>query len=302
MDRPAIFALLDPSASRRRARRALVPTPSALEDRRLLTASAAMSQTALFPDLEANPNLATQGLLYFSPAMGTLTEVDIVTSGSFTSQFSGANQNSSATGSTSANLAISLPTGPISVTIPTVQQNLNGPAVTSNSAPQTTVLTTPAELAAFTGHFRLPVAISGHAEGTTSTGQAIGSFQTDTSATISVIYHYIPNLTVTSPGSSASGPVTPTSGASGNIGTTGSATSTTSPQSPPTESQTPAPAPLPFSTMPTSTGARHHRGFARSVRDPRALHRAIHVLARDHVRSAHHPTQAIVGGHRHRIG
>ncbi len=301
MDRPAIFAFLDTSTSCRRARRALVPTPSALEDRRLLTASATMSQTATFPDLEVNPNLATQGLLYFSPAMGTLTEVDVVTSGSFTSQFLGANQNASVTGSTTANLSIGLPTGPIAVTIPTVSQNLNGPSVSSDSTPQTTVLTTPAELAAFTGHFRLPVAISGHAEGTTSTGQATGSFQTDTSATISVIYHYIPNLTAIGSGS-LSGGTTPTApGASGNIGTTGSETSPTSTPSP-SEGQAPLLAPSAFSTTPT--GARPHRDLARFVRHPHghALHRAIHAFARGHVRTAHHPAQAIEAGHRHRLG
>ncbi len=301
MDRPAIFAFLDTSTSCRRARRALVPTPSALEDRRLLTASAMMSQTATFPDLEVNPTLATQGLLYFSPAMGTLTEVDVVTSGSFTSQFLGANQNATVAGSTSANLSIGLPTGPIAVTIPTVSQNLNGPSVTSDSTPQTTVLTTPAELAAFTGHFRLPVAISGHAEGTTSTGQATGSFQTDTAATISVIYHYIPNLTTTGSGSSPGGVTAPTPGASGNIGGIGSATSPTSTPSP-NEGQAPSLAPSAFSTTPMPTRARHHRGFARSVRHPRALHRVIHALAREHVRTAHHPAQAIEAGHWHRLG
>ena len=55
----------------------------ALEGRQLLTGppTATMTQTITFPNLESLPNVANQALLYFSSTMGTLTEVDVVTSG-----------------------------------------------------------------------------------------------------------------------------------------------------------------------------------------------------------------------------
>jgi hypothetical protein len=58
------------------------------------------------------------------------------------------------------------------------------------------VLTSPADLATFTGHFRIPLSVSGHATGSVTSGHGDVStaFQTDTSATITIIYHYILNL------------------------------------------------------------------------------------------------------------
>src|SRR5208337_3067620 len=101
---------------------------------------------------------ATQALLYFSSTMGALTEVDVVTSGSYTTQFSAENLGASSTtitGTTSGNLTINLPTGPIPVTIPSVTETFSAAAsdgtinaagtsgkefapVTESSAPQTT--------------------------------------------------------------------------------------------------------------------------------------------------------------------
>ena len=116
-------------------------------------------------------------------------------------------------GTTSGNLSINLPTGAIPVTIPSVTETFNASAfdgtlnyagtsgkdfapVTSSSAAQTTVLTSPADLAAFTGNFRIPISVSGHATGSaaSSNGDLSDGFKTQTSVTITVIYHYIPNL------------------------------------------------------------------------------------------------------------
>jgi hypothetical protein len=229
---------------RHRPRRRLAPALLELEGRRLLSAlpppAASMTQTATFPDLESLPDVATQALLYFSASMGTLTEVDVVTSGSYSTEFHAENlgtSNSAITGTTTANLSINGPGGSIPVTIPPIAESFSAApfdgtldyggtsgkdfaAQTSNSAPVTTVLTSPADLAAFTGNFRIPISVSGHAIGsaTASDGAVSAGFNTQTSATITVIYHYNPNLpsldlpTGTGsnpqpPGASGSGPV-----------------------------------------------------------------------------------------------
>jgi hypothetical protein len=175
-----------------------------------------MTQTDTFQNLELLPNVGTQALLYFSSTMGTLTEVDLVTSGSFSTQFHAENLGPSSTtiaGTTSGNLAINVPTGAIPVTVPSVTETFNASPfdgalddagtsgkdfapVTSSSAAETTVLTSPADLAAFTGNFRIPISVSGHATGSVSSGNddVSDGFNTQTSATITVIYHYIPDL------------------------------------------------------------------------------------------------------------
>ncbi len=74
-----------------------------------------MTQTATFPNLEATPNASrSQAFVFFNSTMGTLTEVDLVTSGSFSTQFHAENLGSSSTtinGTTSGNLSINVPTG-----------------------------------------------------------------------------------------------------------------------------------------------------------------------------------------------
>jgi hypothetical protein len=189
-----------------------------------------MTQTATFPNLESQPNVATQAFLYFSAPSGTLTEVDVVTSGSFSTQFQAENlgpTSSTIEGTTSGNLSINVPTGSIPVTIPSVTETFNaaafdgtlgdtGPSgkdfapVTSSSAPQTTVLTSPADLAAFTGNFRIPITVSGHATGsaTSSNDDLSSAFNTQTSATVTIIYHYTPNPPSLNPPPSA-GPTNP---------------------------------------------------------------------------------------------
>jgi hypothetical protein len=221
-------------ASGRRPRRRLTPAVRPLEGRQLLSASpaggldpsATMTQTATFPNLESQPNMATQAFLYFSAPLGTLTEVDVVTSGSFSTDFHAENlgpSSSTIAGTTSGNLSINVPTGSIPVTIPSVSETFNaaafdgtlndtGPSgkdfapVTSSSAPQTTVLTSPADLAAFTGNFRIPITVSGHATGsaTSSNDDLSFGFNTQTSATITIIYHYTPNLPSPNPPPSTS--------------------------------------------------------------------------------------------------
>ncbi len=207
-----------------RPRRRVTLAVRALEDRKLLSSSpagglnpsATMTQTATFPNLESLPNRGTQAFLYFSSAMGTLTEVDVVSSGSFSTEFHAENLGSSSAtiaGTTGGNLTINVPSGAIPVTIPSVTETFNAlpfdgdldyagtsgknfAPVTSSSAPETTVLTSPADLAAFTGNFRIPISISGHATGSAGSGNddLSDGFNTQTSATITVIYHYVPNL------------------------------------------------------------------------------------------------------------
>jgi hypothetical protein len=194
-----------------------------------------MTQTATFPDLESHPTSTDQALLYFSATMGTLTEVDVVTSGSFRSQFSAENLAASAnaiTETTAARLSFAVPTGAVPVTIPAVTQSFNATPfdgklddrgtsgrtfapVTSRSTPQTAVLTSAADRAAFTGHFRIPLSVSGHATGSvvSSHGDVSSAVRTDTSATITVIYHYIPNLPGLDP--PADGPTAAASGGNG---------------------------------------------------------------------------------------
>jgi hypothetical protein len=211
-------------ASGQRPRRRLALSVRSLEGRQLLSSapsvglnpSATMTQTATFPNLESLPNRATQAFLYFSSTMGTLTEVDVITSGSYSTEFYAENLGPSSTtiaGTTSGNLAINVPTGAIPVTVPSVTETFNASPfdgdldyagtsgkdfapVVSSSAAQTLVLKSPAELAAFTGNFRIPISVSGHATGSASSGNGDLSdgFNTQTSATITVVYHYVPNL------------------------------------------------------------------------------------------------------------
>jgi hypothetical protein len=235
-------ALRDPlflsASSCLRPRRRLTPALRPLESRDLLstvpTPAATMTQTATFPNLESLPNVATQAFLYFSSTMGTLTEVDVVTSGSFSTQFSAENLGSSSTtieGTTSANLSINVPSGAIPLTIPSVNESFNASPFdgkandagtsgkgfapeTSNAVAQTTVLTSPADLGAFTGNFRIPVSVSGHATGNASSGNGdlSDSFKTQTSATITIIYHYIPNMPSQDPSATTTSASAPSSG------------------------------------------------------------------------------------------
>jgi hypothetical protein len=247
--------LLSSAASGRRSRRRLIAAVGFLEDRQLLSGSptATMTQTATFPNLESYPNAASQAFLYFSSTMGTLTEVDVMTSGSFSTQFSAENLGGSTSAieeTTSANLSINVPSGAIPFSIPAVTESFNASAfdgtlndggtsgkefapATSSSAPQTTVLTSPAALAAFTGNFRIPVTVSGHATGsaTSSDGDLSDAFNTQTSVTITIIYHYTPNLTSLNPpaGGSGSGSGSGAAAGSQSSGTTATNTAQTSP-------------------------------------------------------------------------
>jgi hypothetical protein len=192
-----------------------------------------MTQTATFPNLESLPNVSTQAILYFSSTMGTLTEVDLVTSGSYSTEFHAENLGPSSTtikGTTSANVSINVPSGAIPVTIPSITESFNASpfegtldyggtsgkdfaSVTSNSTSQTMILTSPADLAAFTGSFRIPVTVTGHATGSASAGNGdlSAGFNTQTSATITVIYHFIPNLPSLDPPSDTSPSLQPPS-------------------------------------------------------------------------------------------
>jgi hypothetical protein len=156
-----------------------------------------------------------------------LTEVDVLTSGSYTSKFSAENLGSSSStidGTTSAALTVNVPTGGIPLSIPSVTESFNATpfdgnadnagssgkqfaAVTSSSDVETRVFTSPVDLAAFAGNFRIPITVSGHATGiTTSTNhEGSGSFSTQTAVTITLVYHYTPNLPSLDPSSGGSG-------------------------------------------------------------------------------------------------
>ena len=210
--------------ARDRRRRRLAPAVVPLEDRRLLSgsSSAVMTQTATFPNIELAPKASTQAILYFSPTMGTLTEVDLVTSGSVGAGFQAENLGTTTTAieaTVAGNVSINVPTGEIPVTIPSLHWAFDAPAfdgtldyggtsgkefapATSGSSPQTTVLTSATDLAAFTGNFRIPISVSNHTTQSSSAadGKLSALFKTQTSATITVIYHFIPNLPSLDPG------------------------------------------------------------------------------------------------------
>src|SRR5262249_29879252 len=122
----------------RRPSRQMAPSVRQLEDRQLLSAAptATMTQTATFPNLEGFPNAATQAFLYFRAPMGPTNEVDVQTSGTFTSKFSAENLGSSQStinGTTSAALTINLPSGGIPLSIPSVAQSFNASAFDGNA-------------------------------------------------------------------------------------------------------------------------------------------------------------------------
>jgi hypothetical protein len=318
MDRPNLRSRRFFARTGRRPRRGLTPAVRSLEGRQLLSAtpqaSAVMTQTATLPDLELSPTLSNQAILYFSSTMGTLTEVDLVTSGSFQTQFSAENLAPSSrtiVGTTSANLSIDAPTGAVPVVVPPVTESFDASAfdgtddyggtsgatlapVTSSSTPQTTVLTSPADLAAFTGHFRIPLSVSGHATGSTAAdnGDVSAAFNTDTSATITVVYHYIPNLPPLDPPPASSTPSTgsgtnaaPTPSTGAVAGATGAVAGATGAQALSTQTDT------------SSTGATTHG----SARTRKASHPQNHPVHRQEpkqsVRSRHHPRQPGLSGH-----
>jgi len=314
MLRPNVLKrLLLPLQCGRRPRRRLTPVVRPLEGRRLLSApaagapppSAVMTQTATFPNLESLPNVSTQAILYFSSRMGTLTEVDLVTSGSFNSEFYAENLGSSSStieGTTSGNLSVNVPTGSIPVTIPSVTQTFDAQPfdgtldyggtsgkdfapVTSSSTPQTTVLTSSADLAAFTGNFRMPIGVTNHATTSSSAGNSDLSAQikTQTSATLTVIYHFTPNLpSLDPPPSPAPLSSTPTSSTSP---ISGSGTVTPSPSG--TVQGT--------STLPATGSTNHglssgHPKTNVSVKKSTPFHSAVHDLQARHPRPAvEHP-------------
>jgi len=271
-----------------------------------------MSQTATFPNLESLPNVATQAFLYFSSTMGTLTEVDVATSGSYSTEFSAENLGSSSstiTGTTSGNLSINVPTGAIPVTIPSVTETFNASAfdgtvddagtsgrdfapVTRSSAAQTTVLTSPADLAAFTGSFRIPITVSGHASGsaTSSNGDLSDNFKTQTSATITVIYHYTPNLPSLDPTANPS--AQPVSGQS-----SGASTGTSgSPESSSTSQANAVPGAV--SAVQTSSTQEHQSSTHARKKAPKVVKISSH-------QAAHHPLKGELrpnsGGHLRKV-
>jgi hypothetical protein len=276
-----------------------------------------MTQSTTFPDLESFPTASSTAMLYFSSTMGTLTEVDLVTSGSFQSEFYAENLGSSPTtiqGTTSGNLSINVPTGAIPMTIPSVTESFlasdydgtlnyggtsgkNFAPVTSNSTPQTMELTSPADLAAFTGHFRLPISVTGHATGgaTSGNGNLSSGFNTQTSATITVIYHYIPNLpSLDSPTDTR--PATPPSSPPGPANATGSSANPASSGSSGTNAGPMAPTESNGAVQTQST--RHHARKHGQMLTGLSFHKRGQPLVGGHSRSATGGHSLVVEDHR----
>jgi hypothetical protein len=296
--------------ARDRRRVGLAPAVVPLEDRRLLSgsSSAVMTQTATFPNIESAPNASTQAILYFSQAMGTLTEVDLVTSGSIRAEFQAENLGTTTTtieGTVAGNLSINVPTGAVPVTIPSLHWALDAPAfdgtldfggtsgkeiapATSSSSPQTIALTSAADLAAFTGNFRMPLSVSDHTtrDSSATDGKLSAAFNTQTSATITVIYHFIPNLPSLDPGQGAdsgqqsSSPPTTSSGG-------GTLNMTSSP--PVSPSNQPATGnPLAGPTGMTNLPGHHKKNVSLGKRSP--VHPAIHPgQGRQSRQASNHP-------------
>jgi len=300
-----------PSARDRR-RVVIAPAVVPLEDRRLLSglSSAVMTQTATFPNIESAPNASTQAILYFSPTMGTLTEVDLVASGSIRAGFQAENLGTTTTaieGTVAGNLSINVPTGAVAVTIPPLHWALDAPAfdgtldyggtsgkefapATSSSSPQTIALTSAADLAAFTGNFRMPLSVSDHTtENSSATdGKLSAAFNTQTSATITVIYHFMPNLPSLDPGQGpdpAQQSSTPPSSA--NIVAT---SSTISPPVTVSNSVLPSPA-----AGKDATGNLVGSGSTWRIHPSSHLKKSVSVAKRSPVRPATHPKQARQG-------
>jgi hypothetical protein len=258
-----------------------------------------MTQTATFPNLESQPNVADQAILYFSSSIGTLTEVDVVTSGSYTTQFYAQNlgaTSSKITGTTAANLSINLPSGPVPVTIPAVAESFNaGPfggtvnysgtsgkvfaAESSSSTTNTTVMTSPADLAAYTGQFRIPITVSGRATGSASStdGELSDGFNTQTSVTLTVIYHYTSFSDTGPPTSSGSGDTTPAPGTPVSSGTGPTSPSPTTPTGTGSQIQS-----LP--TLPQNSSTHGQKAKAKVPAKP--SHQSVHHAAISHVKHA----------------
>jgi hypothetical protein len=257
-----------------------------------------MTQTATFPNLESLPNVSTQAILFFSPTMGTLTEVDLVTSGSFSTQFHAENLGSSSAtlkGITTGNVSINGPTGAIPVSIPAVTETFTAHAfdgkvdyagqsgkdfapVTSNSVAQTTVLTSPADLSAFAGNFRIPITVSGHATGAAAStnGDLSAGFGSQTSVTLTVIYHYIPNLpSLVAPPESSPGSQPPTVPGSGSGTGPAASTALTTATSPTTTSLPPASNSLQLPPTRSHTKAVHKKKVAQTRDHP--SHKIVHA-------------------------
>ncbi len=180
--------------------------------------------------------------------------------------------NNQITGTTNANLSINLPSGSLPLSIPSVSESFTaGPydgtlnysgtsgkefaTETSSSAPETTVLTSPSDLAAFTGQFRIPVTVSGHAMGSASAtdGHLSDGFNTQTSVTLTIIYHYIPNLS--SPTGSSSGSSAPSSGSSSSSSSSPTNSAPTTPTGTGSQSQ-------PVTTQSQQTSSHGRKGKA----------------------------------------
>jgi outer membrane biosynthesis protein TonB len=202
----------------RRSRQRMTPQLLGLENRQLLTGGPAQVQTMVqqvaFPQAYTNFN-STGTVPGFDPALGTLIAVDVVNSGSITSEFYTENLGSSPTtitGIVSGSLMASGPSATIPVGIPQVTQTFDAaaydgtedfsgasgkdftPVVSSGTSALT--ITDPAALAGYVGNGPVTFTESANAIANASaptSGSMAAGFNTQAAATITVVYHYIPN-------------------------------------------------------------------------------------------------------------
>ena len=173
-----------------------------------------MMQQVAFPQAYTNFN-STGTVPGFDPALGTLIAVDVVNSGSITSEFYTENLGSSPTtitGIVSGSLMAIGPAATIPVGIPQVTQTFDAaaydgttdfggtsgkdftPVVSSGAAALT--ITDPAALSGYVGNGPVTFTESANAVANASaptSGSMAAGFNTQAAATITVVYHYIPN-------------------------------------------------------------------------------------------------------------
>jgi hypothetical protein len=182
-------------------------------DQSVSTAPTTLTEQASFSNSRTDWTQNRQ-IAQFDPSLGQLTGVDIVNSGSLTSQIKVENLDSAPatiTGTVAGDLAL---TGPGSISLDTVANSVNesfqagafdgqidfagasghdfGPKSTTGS--KSISLTDAADLAAFTGTGSVTFSEDAHATSmATGAGNLLTQINSTASADVTVVYHYIPS-------------------------------------------------------------------------------------------------------------
>jgi hypothetical protein len=182
-------------------------------DQSVSTAPTSLTEQASFSNSRTDWTQNRQ-IAQFDPSLGQLTGVDIVNSGSLTSQIKVENLDSAPatiTGTVAGDLAL---TGPGSISLDTVANSVNesfqagafdgqidfagasgndfGPKSTTGS--KSISLTDAADLAAFTGTGSVTFSEDAHATSmATGAGNLLTQINSTASADVTVVYHYIPS-------------------------------------------------------------------------------------------------------------